>query len=259
VPDLFLHISDGDPASAVAAPDLDEAEALAVLRDGEIVGSKLIPWGSNYSFAVAVERPDGVEQLAIYKPRNGENPLYDFPDGTLYLREVAAFELSRMLGWGVVPPTVIKDGPLGPGSLQLYKSPVEHGEGTDPRQFWSQCTPEIERLVLFDHIANNADRKLSHCLLDQTGRVWGIDHGLCFNHEFKLRTVLWQFNGGSISPELLADLARLRSDESAVRLTFEPLINEVELRALLRRIDDLIDFPNYPILNPYSNIPYGWW
>ncbi len=158
-----------------------------------------------------------------------------------------------------MPPTVVKDGPLGIGSLQLYKAPVEQTDEFDSRAFWSQCTIEIERLVLFDHIANNADRKLSHCLLDQTGKIWGIDHGLCFNHEFKLRTVLWQFNGGPINPGLLASMKQFRSDEKALRELFEPLINEVELLALLQRIDDLIEFPNYPILNPYSNIPYGWW
>jgi uncharacterized repeat protein (TIGR03843 family) len=259
VPDLFLQISDGDPASANDAPELSESQALAVLTEGEIVGSKLIPWGSNYSFAVAVEHPDGTEQLAIYKPRQGENPLYDFPDGTLYLREVAAYELSRMLGWGVVPPTVIKDGPLGPGSLQVYKAPVEQTDEFDSREFWSQCSPDIERLVLFDHIANNADRKLSHCLLDRSGKIWGIDHGLTFNQEPKLRTVLWQFNGGAISDQLLQDLTRVRADVDQLRIVFQSLINEVELLALLQRMDDLIDFPMYPLLNPYANIPYGWW
>ncbi|MDQ2683362.1 MAG: hypothetical protein M3Y37_07530 [Chloroflexota bacterium] len=259
MPDLFLQISDGDPASASDAPELPESDAIAVLRDGEIVGSKLIPWGSNYSFAVALETPDGREQLAIYKPRTGENPLYDFPDGTLYLREVAAYELSRMLGWNIVPPTVVKDGPLGIGSLQLYKAPVEPDEESDPRAFWSQCSPEIERLVLFDHIANNADRKLSHCLLDRHGKVWGIDHGLCFNHQFKLRTVLWQFNGGPVSPHLVADLTRVRADTPMLRDKLEPLLNEVELLALLDRMDQMIGYPVYPILNPNRNVPYGWW
>lgn len=259
MPDLFLQISDGDPASSSDVPELTDAEALEVLRQGDIVGSKLIPWGSNYSFAVAVETADGEEQFAIYKPRNGENPLYDFPDGTLYLREVAAYELSRALGWDVVPPTIVADGPLGVGSLQLYKAPMEHPDDFDPREFWSQCIPEIERLVLFDHIANNADRKLSHCLQDRTGKVWGIDHGLCFNHVFKMRTVLWQFNGGPVSPGLIDDLRRLRANENVIRALFEPLINEVELIALIDRIEEMIACPVYPILNPYSNIPYGWW
>jgi hypothetical protein len=259
VPDLFLQIASEDSNASQAASDLTDVEALDILTHGEIVGSKLIPWGSNYSFAVAVEAADGRELLAIYKPRQGENPLYDFPDGTLYLREVAAWEMSRLLGWNLVPPTVIKDGPLGIGSLQAYKAPIEPDDGFDSRAFWSQCTREIERLVLFDHITNNADRKLSHCLLDREGRVWGIDHGLCFNFEFKLRTVLWQFNGGAISPELLDDVIRVREDADTLMGVFSSLIDEYELLALLDRMDELIAFPTYPILNPYSNIPYGWW
>jgi uncharacterized repeat protein (TIGR03843 family) len=260
VPDLFLQIDDED-ASESPVVELTDAEAIEILRTGEIVGSKLIPWGSNYSFASAVEAPDGREAVAIYKPMRGENPLWDFPDGTLYLREVAAYRLTEMLGWPIIPPTVIHEGSMGPGSLQLYKAPREQteDEAADPRNFWGEKTVAIEQLVLFDHIANNADRKLSHCLVDKDGHVWGIDHGLCFNVDFKLRTVLWQFVGCPVSDELIASLIDLRMREDQFREQLQPLLNESELVALLHRIDAFIVEPIFPILNPGRNIPYGWW
>jgi hypothetical protein len=258
LPDLFLQIQeDGAPAPDSSA--LTDVEAIAVLEQGEIVGQKLIPWGSNYSFAAAVEDEEGREILAIYKPESGETPLWDFPDGTLYQREVASYRLTRLLNWPVVPPTVVHDGPLGPGSLQLYKQPQEPDETRSPDDVWGQRTLPIEQIVLFDHIANNADRKLAHCLIDHTGRTWGIDHGLTFNVDFKLRTVLWQFVGQPVSRQLIMDLRRVRSCESELRAELEPLLNESELITLMRRMDAFIADPVFPILDPRRNIPYGWW
>jgi hypothetical protein len=259
VPDLFIQLSDDPFDNADERALLTDDDALRVLTEGEFVGSKLIPWGSNYSFAVVIEDGCGHEHLGIYKPRDGENPLYDFPQGTLYLREVAAYRLARLLNWELVPPTVIREGPMGVGSLQLYKQPVERDDSCDPREFWSQRTIDVERMVLFDHIANNADRKLSHCLQDRHGAVWGIDHGLCFNVEMKLRTVLWQFIGQPVHEDLLTDLMLLREQEAEVRTELEPLLNESEVVALLRRIDAFIAEPCYPMLSPHRNIPYGWW
>ena len=113
MPDLFLQFTDDSFDESSDLPDLGETDALDLLATADFVGSKLIPWGSNYSFAVAMGDDKGREALAIYKPRDGENPLYDFPEGTLYLREVAAYRLSCLLGWGLVPPTVVRDGPVG--------------------------------------------------------------------------------------------------------------------------------------------------
>ena len=259
MPDLFLQLTDDFHEHADERVALTEEDALNILSEGEFVASKLIPWGSNYSFAVAIEDSCEREHLAIYKPREGENPLYDFPHGTLYLREVAAYRLARLLDWKLVPPTVVREGPMGIGSVQLYKEPVARDDACDPREFWSQRTIDVERMVLFDHVANNADRKLSHCLKDRYGAVWGIDHGLCFNVEMKLRTVLWQFIGQPVHEALVADLRRLRDREVDLRAELEPLLNESEVVALLRRIDDFISEPSYPLLNPHRNIPYGWW
>ncbi|HKG25206.1 MAG TPA: hypothetical protein VKB09_06120 [Thermomicrobiales bacterium] len=257
MPDLFLELRESDDRRGISPPPLSEEEALSLLQEAEITATKLIPWGSNYSFAVALETDDGREQLAIYKPRSGEAPLYDFPAGTLYLRETAAYLLSRRLGWNLVPPTVVRSGPHGIGSVQLYVQPqAEDGDG---RRFWGSCVDEIERLVLFDHIANNADRKISHCLRDLCGKVWGIDHGLTFNEYPKLRTVLWQFVGQEVSSALLKDLQVWRRDERAHREELGKYLSRAELNAVLARVDRFLQTGKFPALNPHRNVPYGWW
>jgi hypothetical protein len=257
MPNLFLEVRDGSDEPGTSPTPLPEEEALTVLRGAAISGSKLIPWGSNYSFAVALESGDGRSQLAIYKPRAGEAPLYDFPDGTLYLRETASYLLSRWLGWDIVPPTVVRDGPHGVGSVQLYVEPMD--EGADDHRFWRGCAPEIERLVLFDHVANNADRKIGHCLRDVGGKVWGIDHGLTFNSAPKLRTVLWQYVGEPISPKLLADLDRMVAGEDLLRRELGGFLDLSELNALFGRTRRLREMERFPSLNPRRNVPYGWW
>jgi hypothetical protein len=257
MPDLFLELRDESGGGEQTPAPLPEEDALDFLRSAEFSASRLIPWGSNYSFAVALEAPDGLTQLAIYKPRAGEAPLYDFPEGTLYLRELAAYLFSRWAEWDLVPPTVIRDGPHGVGSLQLYVQP--EGDRQDHHDFWSSRDPAIERMVLFDHIVNNADRKISHCLRDVNGKVWGIDHGLTFNREPKLRTVLWQFVGEPISPPLRRELADLRDRGEELRDTLGDIIERREIEALLGRITRFADHGCYPALNPRRNVPYGWW
>ncbi len=260
MPDLFLDLH-RDDSDEQPAPELSRvligAEERDLLRTARFTETKLIPWGSNYSFAVALRAPSGVEHLAIYKPRRGEAPLHDFPDGTLYLRECAAFVLSEALGWNIVPTTIVRDGPHGIGSLQLYIQPMPGSE--EDHHFWGACAPDVERLVLFDHVANNADRKIGHCLRDHQGKVWGIDHGLTFNRYPKLRTVLWQFVGSPISPSLLSDLRCLRATEDLLREDFRSCLATAEIDALVGRIDQLLDTETYPPLNPRRNVPYGWW
>ncbi len=257
MPDLFLQLRTPDDESGQTPPVLDEDEALRLLQSAEITAAKLIPWGSNYSFAVAVAEPGGIEQLAIYKPRSGEAPLHDFRSGTLFRREVAAYRLSKRLGWGLVPPTVIRQGPHGTGSLQLYVQPAE--EIDDPHTLWGDLCLENERFVLFDHIANNADRKLSHCLIDASGRRWGIDHGLTFNEAPKLRTVMWQFAGMPVSDALQADLGAILTQRDAFVDDFGALLNRREIEAFFQRVEALHRTGCYPQLDPYRNIPYGWW
>lgn len=263
MPDLFLRLSNDDledelDASAAAVPPRpSEAEALCMLRGAEVIASKLIPWGSNYTFAVGLASPDGSEHLGIYKPEAGEQPLWDFPHGTLYLREHASYLLSRRLGWDIVPPTVVREGPHGVGSMQLYVEPDP--AHSDDHAFWRQRRLDIERLVLFDHIANNADRKIAHCLVDRTGKVWGIDHGLTFNEVPKLRTVLWHYTNRPIDSTLREDLRRLLRDETEVRGELADALTRRELDALFRRTERMVERGHYPALDPHRNIPYGWW
>lgn len=257
MPDLFLELRTHEDAAGQTPPQLDEIDALRLLESAEFSGAKLIPWGSNYSFAVALTDANGVEQLAVYKPRAGEAPLHDFRSGTLFRREVAAYRLSKRLGWGMVPPTVIRQGPHGTGSLQLYVQPA--AEVDDPHAFWGDLCLENERIVLFDHISNNADRKLSHCLLDPAGKRWGIDHGLTFNEVPKLRTVMWQFAGMPISEPLRADLDGILAQRAEYADDFGALLHRREIEAFFERVERLTESSCYPDLNPYRNIPYGWW
>ena len=258
MPDLFLELRDEDgTAPGITPASLPEPEALALLQTADITASKLIPWGSNYTFAVALEAPGRGSQLAIYKPRSGEAPLYDFPDGTLYLRETAAYVFSRWLGWDLVPPTVVRNGPHGVGSVQLYVEPAP--DNHESRTYWGSCRPEIERLVLFDHLANNADRKIGHCLRDRWGKVWGIDHGLTFNRYPKLRTVLWQYVGSAVSANLLGELRRHRRRADELRRELGPYLDRGEIDALVARFDRILETGVYPTLNPRRNVPYGWW
>ncbi|MGD9711060.1 MAG: hypothetical protein AB7V46_03225 [Thermomicrobiales bacterium] len=256
MPNLFLDLKNPDGESGTSPPSLSEHDAVTMMTDADIRAASLIPWGSNYSFAVALQAEQG-HYLAIYKPRAGEAPLHDFRSGTLYKREVAAYRLSRWLGWDIVPPTIAREGPHGIGSLQMYVEPDEAID--DPDAFWGARSIENERLVLFDHIANNADRKLSHCLLDVSGKVWGIDHGLTFNAEPKLRTVMWQFSGVSISGELFQDLQRILDEATEIQRELQPWLTRQEIAAFLHRVDALLFEGCYPRLNPYRNIPYGWW
>lgn len=236
---------------------LDDDAALAILREAEITAAKLVPWGSNYTFAVGLGTANGRHCLGIYKPRAGERPLWDFPTGTLYLREYASYLLSDWLGWGLVPPTVVRDGPHGVGSLQLYVEPKD--QEIDEASFWGRRILPIERMVMFDHIANNADRKIGHCLVDIEDRIWGIDHGLTFNTDFKLRTVLWQYSGEAISPDVLSDVQRLLCGTPAILAELEEILSPFEVAALLRRTAALVESGRYPALDPHYNVPYGWW
>ncbi len=232
---------------------LSQAPRALVEGDLEILG--LMPGASNYTF-LARARADREEVLAIYKPRRGEIPLWDFPSGTLCAREVAAYELSRCLGWPRVPPTVMRDGPEGEGSVQLFVR-------FDPEQHY--FTLEIERrdefrgVAAFDLVANNADRKAGHCLLGHDGQVWSIDHGVCFAAEPKLRTVIWGFIGEPIPAGLLEDLRRARGELDGGDLVerLSTLLAPEELAALARRIEALVAAGVYPQPEPGTR-PYPW-
>ena len=210
-----------------------------------------MPWSSNGTFLVTVALA-GTEHAAIYKPHRGERPLWDFPEG-LFLREVAAYELSVALGWSVVPETILRDdAPLGVGSLQWFvDADFEQHYFTlveDP-----QWHDDLRRMAVFDLIANNADRKSGHCLVAD-GRIWGIDNGLCFHVEPKLRTVIWDFGGEPIPEALRADAARLATSPPAA---LERLLNDEEIHVLAARAGAVSRLSTFP--DPGADHrPYPW-
>ncbi|MGO1544852.1 MAG: SCO1664 family protein [Gulosibacter sp.] len=202
-----------------------------VLECGEIALIGQLVDSSNETFLV--ELTQGNERIhAIYKPELGEAPLRDFPPG-LYRRERAAYLLSEALGWGIVPLTIIReDAPFGIGSLQLFvdANPEEHYFTlyTDAPELHD----EFRRLAVYDFLTNNTDRKSGHVLRDTNGRIWGIDHGLCFSAAFKLRTVIWEFAGEPIDPELLEQAGKLID---TVPSEVAELLDPKEVRALQAR------------------------
>lgn len=210
-----------------------------------------IYYGSNHTFLVTLEDAEAGRSLAVYKPARGEYPLYDFPNGTLYRREIASWVVNQLLGWNVIPPTVSTEGVYGVGSLQLFIEGYPGGEIT---------VLELRRLCLLDILYNNADRKAEHCLVGEHGKLWGIDHGLTFHYQPKLRTVLWHFAGTKIAADDLADLKRLRI--SATRRNgddpdLRQLLSRREWNAFLMRLDRLIADGCFP--DPrYKPVPYRW-
>lgn len=220
-------------------------ERVALLAGGEIELIGLLPGASNYTFATIVRNGDA-RATAVYKPARGERPLWDFPRGTLWRREVAAFEVSEALGWGLVPATVGRDGPHGPGSLQWFVD-------ADPDAHYFTLMPalaDVFRLVAaFDIVVNNADRKAGHCVLENdTGRIWAIDHGVSFHADPKLRTVIWDFVGEPLPARVRQDLQRLLRDHAAWD-RLRSLLARDEIASLRARVRALLDegaFPDPP-------------
>lgn len=193
--------------------------------------------------------------FVIYKPRAGERPLWDFPTGTLSRREVAAFVVSDSLGWPIVPPTVWRDGPFGPGMVQEW---VDVDTEADLVELVQSDRADLRRIAVFDAVINNGDRKGGHLLPTHAGHIWGIDHGVTFAVEDKLRTVLWQWRGHPIPTRLLEDLERWQTawnaaDGPAERLSGYLSEEEVEtvearVRALLRTRTHPQPSPDWPAI-----------
>jgi uncharacterized repeat protein (TIGR03843 family) len=230
--------------------DQRSQEALTVLAEGDVELRGRMPWSSNATFLTEVTCGDR-SLRAVYKPGRGERPLWDFPGG-LYRREAAAWVLSDLLGWWVVPETIVRDGPLGEGSFQrfvdadfsqhyftLFEDEAHH--------------PALRRMCVFDLLANNTDRKSGHCLLDAEGAIWGIDNGLCFHVDPKIRTVIWEFGGEAIPADLLAGVEALlpRLDP------LDGLLEPDELAALRARGERLLHVRRFPLADP-SGRCYPW-
>ena len=226
---------------------LTPERVLHLLTDGEIEVEGLIPWSSNATLLVTV-RDKELATLAVYKPQGGERPLWDFRYGTLGFREVASHLVCEALGWGMVPPTVLRQGPHGLGSVQFFIHAQE-----DAHYFTIHDDPfyleDLQRLAAFDAIANNADRKSGHCLLDSQGRLWAIDNALTFHAEPKLRTVIWRFAGEPLPDGLLADLQALHNvltGNSQLEEALQHLLEDDEVAAFHRRLEQLIEDGHFP-------------
>ena len=240
---------------AQAAPS-EDASIVALLEEGRVEVLGLLPYSSNYTFLARVAKAQDTT-LAVYKPRRGETPLWDFPPGTLAAREAAAYLVNRAAGWSFVPPTVLRDdAPLGPGSLQSF---IEH----DPERHYfvlmDDHTEELAAFAAFDVVVNNADRKAGHVLEDAAGKLWAVDHGLTFNVEPKLRTVIWAFAEESLSEDLrrrLATLGATLSEEDGLGGTLTKLLSREESEATLARVEDLLVEDRFPA--PGASRPLPW-
>ncbi len=229
-------------------------DALALLSAGEIEILGLLPRSSNGTLLARV-RDGRSETLAVYKPRALEAPLWDFPEGTLCNRETAAYLVARALGWPWVPPTTLRDGPEGPGSIQLFVpfDPAQHYFTLQGRR-----RDEFRRIALFDVVVNNADRKAGHCLLSEDGRLFVIDHGVCFHEAPKLRTVIWEFAGEPVPEPLLEDLEGLAGElrRGGLGRALEDLLSPAERSAVGHRLERLLAVGRFP--EPGPGRPYPW-
>jgi len=220
-------------------------ETLAWLRRSEMEVISRVVGSWNHVFVVRLD--DGMRHgLAVYKPRAGEYPLWDFPHGTLCLRETAAYRLSRALGWPRIPPTVLRDGVYGLGTVQQYVEAVAGATYFTMRQ---DRLVDLLPVALFDCLVNNTDRKGGHLLLDAEGRIWAIDHALTFHAEPKLRTVVWDFAGELVPAGYLEDLQRLAGElegGQSVEQDLAGLLSPPEMDQLRARLGRLLDRGCFP-------------
>ncbi|MEE4488916.1 SCO1664 family protein [Streptomyces sp. BE230] len=247
---------------------LSDAELITLLGKGKLTVLGQVRGASNAVLHCSVAY-EGEQALCVYKPVAGEQPLWDFPDGTLAQREVAAYEVSEATGWGLVPPTVLRDGPYGQGMCQLWIESVPQDEGApgllalvedeEPGEGWKPVAlaevgegktallvhaddPRLRRLAVLDAVINNGDRKGGHLLPAPDGRLYGIDHGVTFNADDKLRTLLWGWAGEPLPAEAVAVLDRLAAElepEAALVTRLGELITAAEIEALRARVASL--------------------
>ncbi len=231
--------------SAAESAEPDEAASLHLLTTGELEIQGRLVDASNATMYCTI-RADGRQAACVYKPVAGERPLWDFPDGTLAGRELAAYLVSRAGGWDVVPPTVYRDGPFGPGMCQLW---VDADESVDLLELArSGADPRLRQMSVFDAMVNNADRKIGHLLPMASGQLYGCDHGVCFSAEYKLRTVLWQWRGKKLTPAALAALSRSHEllTGGSLAADLANWLTRAEIAATIRRTERLLTLKTHP-------------
>lgn len=260
--------------------DTEPATVLTVLAEGRLTVRGQVRGASNAVLYCTVAH-EGEEVTCVYKPVAGEQPLWDFPDGTLAQREVAAYEISEATGWGLIPPTVLRDGPYGRGMCQLWIEAAPRDDGPDeaeeppllalvedeePGEGWKAVAlaetgegrtallvhaddPRLRRLAVLDAVINNGDRKGGHLLPAPGGRLYGIDHGVTFNTDDKLRTLLWGWAGEPLTAEAVAVVERLGAElapGTSLVTWLGELITAVEIEALRGRVEGLRSSGRHP-------------
>jgi uncharacterized repeat protein (TIGR03843 family) len=228
---------------------------LTLLSEGEMAVRGRLPWSSNASFVVELCLGDE-KARAVYKPLRGERPLWDYPPG-LYRREVAAYLVSEWLGWALVPETVERDGPLGPGSVQRFVD-ADFDEHYFTLLERPEHHPRLKAICAFDLLVNNGDRKAGHCLVAGEGsqrRVWAIDHGLCLHAHPKLRTVMWDFEGQPVPPELMEAITRMAL-LTAAPAPLASFLSGEEAEALVARAAYLVRHPVFPPARSARSFPW---
>jgi Phosphatidylinositol 3- and 4-kinase len=225
-----------------------------LIERGEMRLLGIMPRASNYTFLAEIAE-GGRRVKVVYKPRSGEAPLWDFPDGTLCDREVAAYILASRMGWPAIPPTVMRDGPHGEGAVQLF---VE----SDPSEHFftlrEKHVDEFRRVCAFDVIVNNADRKSGHCLLGPDGTIWAIDHGVSFSLHARLRTVIWDFAGEPVATGVLQDVRRVAAEirSGELREEMSEHLSQEEVDATVSRAEMLAETGRFPAPGPGRAFPW---
>ncbi|CAB5038380.1 MAG: SCO1664 family protein [Actinobacteria bacterium] len=245
-------------------------DVITLLKQGELTVLGRLAGSSNATLLSTVTSLDGTELKCVYKPVHGERPLWDFAEGTLAGREVGAFELIDFLGWEVIPVTVwLDEGPYGKGSVQLWVEEsddiavveivaTEHqpqgwlhvltgeNEAGESVSVVHQQRVDLQQIAVLDALMNNADRKAGHVLVGQGDRLWGIDHGLTFHDEPKLRTVLWGWAGERIPKALLKDIEALQENWSAIEQILDEHLAGYEIMAFQERLEELLESGTFP-------------
>jgi len=222
---------------------LDLAQSLRLLREGALSIEGRLLDASNATLFCTVTLEE-CNAACVYKPVRGERPLWDFPDGTLAGREVSAYLVSEATGWGLVPPTVLRDGPFGTGMCQLW---VDVDDEVDLQVLARSDHQDLRRMSVLDAVINNADRKGGHLLPTTRGRVHGVDHGVSFSREDKLRTLLWQWRGEPLTDEAVEVLSRLRAElEGPLADALLALLTRREVRRTIDRVDALLTSGVHP-------------
>ena len=270
------------------SPD-DDRVPLQQLAEWPITGIGLHPGGSNYVFVVRLTDPVKYPELldqntsspgsdteaqtaeeidesasiyGIYKPQSGERPLRDFPAGTLHNRERSAYLVSRELGWPNIPPTVIRAGPHGEGSVQLFIDAAVVPEDEEPDNYFTlrdERLDDFRDMAMFDALVHNADRKGGSCIVSDDRKLWAIDHGLTFNQFARRRTVMFEFNGTEYPANLLNDVEELINvleSESTLSFELKKRLSELEVEDVVTRAKEMIEFGHYPYLDPDANVPW---